>query len=222
MGVEFAIRHATTELIGSSPIPASIEAGIATAVPNPAIPSIKLPNPHPIISIMILLSPEMPASIFFIKSIAPVLSVRLYVKRAAIITRHIGHNAFRVPSSTAVEMFNTFILQYEKASAIVTSSAIPQALWLGILSLPSDNMSHAIGSMASAKFKNNMTDSLSKSIMIASTIADLECPIQRFLKTGEFGYYDSYKQSKPNIVFSHLKQGDCRHNQIIPSFEKLL
>jgi len=153
---------------------------------------------------------------------APVFSVRLYVKRAAIITRQIGHNAFKVPSSTAVEMFNTFILQYEKASAIVTSSAIPQALWLGILSLPSDNMSHAIGSMASAKFKNNMTDSLRKSTMIASTIADLECPIQRFLKTGEFGYYDSYKQSKTNIAFSHLKQGYCRHNQTIPSFEKRL
>ncbi|MGP1496541.1 MAG: hypothetical protein ACTTJG_07045, partial [Treponema sp.] len=83
-----------------------------------------------------------------------------------------------------MEAFNTFILQYEKASAIVISSAIPQALWLGILSLPSDNMSHAIGSMASAKFKNNMTDSLSKSTMIALTIADLECPIQRFWKTG--------------------------------------
>ena len=77
VGVEFTTRQAITARIGSRPIPASMEAGIATAVPKPAIPSMKFPNPHPMIRRRILSSMETPASIFLIRSMAPVFSVRL-------------------------------------------------------------------------------------------------------------------------------------------------
>ena len=128
VGVLFTTRHAVTARMGSSPIPASIEAGIATAVPNPAIPSMKFPNPQPIISINILLSSEIPASIFLIESIAPVLSVRLYVKRAAIITKQIGHNAFKTPSNAAVDVWTIFNFQYVTANTTVMINAMPHAL----------------------------------------------------------------------------------------------
>ena len=128
VGVLFTTRHAVTARMGSRPIPASIEAGIATAVPNPAIPSIKFPNPQPMISINILLSSEIPASIFLIESIASVLSVRLYVKRAAIITKQIGHSAFNTPSTAAVDVCIMFNFQYVTANTAVIIKAIPHAL----------------------------------------------------------------------------------------------
>ena len=77
VGVEFTTRQPSTALIGSSPIAASIDAGIATAVPKPAMPSIKFPNPHPMSNARTRLSLETPASIFFTDSIAPVFKVRL-------------------------------------------------------------------------------------------------------------------------------------------------
>ncbi|MGP1512248.1 MAG: hypothetical protein ACTTIT_07005 [Treponema sp.] len=42
------------------------------------------------------------------------------------------------------------------------------------------------------------------------------------LENGVYGYYDSYKQSKTNIAFPRLKQGNCRHSQTISSFKKRL
>ena len=77
VGVEFTTRQPTTAPIGSTPIPASMEAGIATAVPNPAIPSIKFPNPQPIRRSNTRLSLETLANIFLISSIAPVFKIRL-------------------------------------------------------------------------------------------------------------------------------------------------
>jgi len=77
VGVELTTRQAITARIGSRPIPTSMDAGMATAVPNPAMPSIKFPNPQPIIRRRTLSSMETPASIFFIKSMAPVSIVRL-------------------------------------------------------------------------------------------------------------------------------------------------
>ncbi len=77
VGVELTTRQPTTAPIGSSPIPASMEAGIATAVPNPAIPSIKLPKPQPIRRSSTRLSFETPANILLISSIAPVFKIRL-------------------------------------------------------------------------------------------------------------------------------------------------
>ena len=76
VGIELTTRHPTTTGTGSIPSAIRIPAGIATAVPNPAIPSIKWPNPHAIKRASTRWSAETPASIFLIFSIAPVSSVR--------------------------------------------------------------------------------------------------------------------------------------------------
>ena len=128
VGVVLATRQEITAANGFSPTPASIDAGIATAVPNPAIPSIKFPKPHPIISIKTLLSIETPASIFFIESIAPVRKIKLYVNKAAIITRQIGHSALSIPSNTPVTVQATLSFHKNIAKTIVRISAIVQAL----------------------------------------------------------------------------------------------
>lgn len=48
VGIELTTRHPTTTGTGSIHSAIRIPAGIATAVPHPAIPSIKWPNPHAI------------------------------------------------------------------------------------------------------------------------------------------------------------------------------
>ncbi len=111
VGVELTTRQAITESIGLTPIAANMDAGMATAVPNPAIPSMKLPNPHPIIRSNTLWSMETLASIFLINSIAPVSNVRLYVNKAATITRQIGHSALSIPSSPAVAVLTRLNFQ---------------------------------------------------------------------------------------------------------------
>ena len=46
VGTEFATKQAKIDFNGSKPTATIIAAGIATAVPKPAIPSIKLPKPQ--------------------------------------------------------------------------------------------------------------------------------------------------------------------------------
>ena len=77
VGVAFATRQATVAGIGENPSPQRIPAGIATAVPNPAIPSRNPPNPQPINSSRILRSFDTPVSTFLIFSILPVAIHRL-------------------------------------------------------------------------------------------------------------------------------------------------
>ena len=77
VGVELTTRQETTEATGFSPAPTIIDAGMATAVPKPAMPSMKLPKPQPISSARTRESEEMLPSICLILSIAPVSTVRL-------------------------------------------------------------------------------------------------------------------------------------------------
>ena len=56
VGVVFTIRSARTVVRGSKSRVTRIDAGIATAVPNPAMPSMKQPKPQPMIRPRILLS----------------------------------------------------------------------------------------------------------------------------------------------------------------------
>ena len=102
VGVELMTRQETIERIGSKPSPTRMPAGIATAVPKPAMPSMKLPKPQAMISMRTRLSVETLPSMALMVSIAPVFSVRLYVKSAAMITIMIGQNALRTPSRVAV------------------------------------------------------------------------------------------------------------------------
>ena len=66
------IRQITAAEMGSNPRPTIIAAGIATAVPKPAIPSIKLEKPQPRIRATIRLSLDTEPSIPLIISMAPV------------------------------------------------------------------------------------------------------------------------------------------------------
>ena len=75
VGVELTISSARTVGIGSKFRATRIDAGIATAVPNPAIPSMKHPKPHPMIRPRTRLSFDTLLSIALISSIAPVSSV---------------------------------------------------------------------------------------------------------------------------------------------------
>ena len=77
VGAAFTIRRAKTVGRASKPIATRIPAGIATAVPNPAIPSMKKPKPNPMIRARIRLSSETPDSIFFIVFMPPVFKDRL-------------------------------------------------------------------------------------------------------------------------------------------------
>ena len=58
-------------------------------------------------SAKILRSLEIEVIIWLITSIAPVLTHRLYVNTAAIITSTIGHSAMRKPSRLAVAAWST-------------------------------------------------------------------------------------------------------------------
>ncbi len=133
-----------------------MDAGIATAVPKPAMPSMKLPKPQPIIRARTRLSWETPPSIRLICSIAPVFRVRLYVNSAAIITRQMGHRAFSAPSRAAVATEGMPSFQYPAASAAEIRNAITQALCPAIFSPLSATISQRIGSIARRNFRNNI------------------------------------------------------------------
>ncbi len=77
VGNMLAIMHTMQASIGFIPIPASILAGIAIAVPKPAMPSRKPPKHHPTSRIKIRLSAETLVSICLMISIAPVFKDRL-------------------------------------------------------------------------------------------------------------------------------------------------
>ena len=102
VGVPFAIKHTRHENNGSNPNDTSILAGIATAVPKPAMPSINPPKHHAINKTSTRLSVEKDVIIDLITSMPPVLNDKRYVNTAAIITIIIGQIAINVPSNAAV------------------------------------------------------------------------------------------------------------------------
>ena len=77
VGIELTTRQPTTTGRGSMPRAIRIPAGIATAVPHPALPSMKCPKAHAITRARTRWSVETLASIFLIFSIAPVSRLRL-------------------------------------------------------------------------------------------------------------------------------------------------
>ena len=70
-----ATRHMRTALSGSNPTPTRIAVGIATAVPKPAMPSMKLPNPQTMMSAWTRRSSVISASPARIVAIAPEATV---------------------------------------------------------------------------------------------------------------------------------------------------
>ena len=70
VGILLATRHASMALTGLNPNAINIDDGIATAVPNPAIPSRKPPKHQPINITRIRLSSDTDVIIFLITSMA--------------------------------------------------------------------------------------------------------------------------------------------------------
>ena len=128
VGVPFATRQTRQDNRGEKPRPASMPAGIAMAVPNPAIPSIKPPKHQPISNTRIRLSLDTLVIICLMTSILPVYRERLYVNTAAIITRMIGHNAIAKPSSAAVAVSSAGSFHTAIASMPATIIATKLAL----------------------------------------------------------------------------------------------
>ena len=77
VGVPLAMRHTRMDVMGSMPSASSMEAGMATAVPKPAMPSMKLPKHQAMRMVRMRLSEETEASMALIVSMAPVLTHRL-------------------------------------------------------------------------------------------------------------------------------------------------
>ena len=110
VGVEFAIRHIKAAFNGLNPNETIIAAGIATAVPYPAIPSINPPNPQARTNACALLSVVIFPSIFLTVSIFPVFTDRSYANNAAMTTNPIGIHATANPSSIEASIPCTGIL----------------------------------------------------------------------------------------------------------------
>ena len=77
VGVALATRHTRAAWMGLKPRPHRMPAGIATAVPKPAIPSMNPPKPQAMMSTSTRLSQVTAVSIRLMVSIAPVRTVRL-------------------------------------------------------------------------------------------------------------------------------------------------
>ena len=102
VGVPLAIKQTKQENKGPKPKDTSIEAGMAMAVPNPAIPSIKPPKHQAINKTRIRLSLDTDVIICLMISMPFVSQHKLYVNTAAMMTKMIGHIAIRMPSSAAL------------------------------------------------------------------------------------------------------------------------
>ena len=146
VGKALASIHTRQAVRGFIPMPASMEAGMAMAVPKPAMPSMKPPKHQPMRSTSTRWSAETLVSICLMTSMAPVRNVRLYVKIAAMMTRIMGHRAEAKPSRAEVAQSMTGILQRNSASTMVMSRAPKHALWPAIFSPVSATISQMIGS----------------------------------------------------------------------------
>lgn len=102
VGTELATRQTRMALIGSKPMATNIEAGIAIAVPKPAMPSMKAPKPQPMSRARTRRSLLTVVNMCLTMSMLLVYSVRLYVKIAAMMTSKIGQHARATPSRAAV------------------------------------------------------------------------------------------------------------------------
>ena len=154
------IKQITADAIGSNPSPTIMAAGIATAVPKPAIPSMKLPKHQPRINAATRLSLDTDASMFLITSIPPVRRLRLYTNMAPNIMIPIGQMAARAPSNAPVPTSTTDIPYTAIHSTAVMIRPMPQALKPDILNAVIEMISHAIGIIARITC-NNITLSLS-------------------------------------------------------------
>ncbi len=77
VGTPLASRHERMAVTGLMPRATSMEAGMATALPKPAMPSRKPPKHQPMRMVSTRLSEDTPMSWALMTSMAPVCTVRL-------------------------------------------------------------------------------------------------------------------------------------------------
>ncbi len=145
VGTPFAIKQTKQENKAGNPNPTSIPAGIAIAVPKPAIPSMNPPKHQATNRTRSRLSLVTEVIICLINSIAPVLTVKLYVKTAATITTTIGQRAIKKPSRAAVLVSMTGSFQTNKASKKATIIEPHAAFQVGHFSSVKATINHKIG-----------------------------------------------------------------------------
>ena len=148
VGTPFANKQTRQLNKGLKPKPTNMLAGIAMAVPKPAIPSMNPPKHHAINKTMMRRSLLTDAIICLMISIAPVRNVRLYVKTAAMITIMIGHTAIAKPSARADAISMIGICQYVMARMALMIKEPIAALNVGHLKRVNATISHRIGNNA--------------------------------------------------------------------------
>ena len=137
-------------------------AGMATAVPKPAMPSIKPPKHQATSSASRRRSLLMEVIMPPITSMAPVRTHRLYVKTAAIITSTMGHRAIKKPSSEAVAICAAGRCHHAKARTHERTNEPMAAFQAGHLKHSSITTSQMIGTRAS----KNAATSMGKSSLV--------------------------------------------------------
>ena len=153
VGTPLAIRQTKHENNGSKPKATSILAGMAMAVPKPAIPSINPPKHHATNKTKIRLSLETLVIICLMISIPRVRNDKLYVNTAAIMTTIIGHSAIKKPSPAALIVFRKLWCQIamDKSAEIIKEPKA--ALYVGHPSTVSANISHKMGQSPKIKYR---------------------------------------------------------------------
>ena len=145
VGTPLAIKHTKHENNGLKPNATSMLAGIAIAVPNPAIPSIKPPKHHATSNTKIRLSLETLVIICLMISMPRVRKDKLYVNTAAIMTTIIGHKAIKNPSQAAVKVFRKLCCQIAMDKSAEINKDPNAALYVGQFNTVSANISHKMG-----------------------------------------------------------------------------
>ena len=123
-------------------------AGMATAVPKPAMPSMNPPKHQAMSRARIRRSLEMEVIICPITSMAPVLTHRLYVNTAAMMTSTMGHRAMRKPSRLALATCPAGMPHHAMASAQEMTNDPIAAFHAGHLKTSSMTTNHRMGASA--------------------------------------------------------------------------
>lgn len=148
VGTELATRQAKIDFSGWNPRPTIIAAGIATAVPKPAMPSMNAPKPHAKRMDKIRISGLTEVNIVLMVSMAFVSTTRLYVKIAAVITNKIGQIANATPSNAPDAIIPASLPYGTTATIKEITTATKHAFHAGTFNTANATISHRIGNNA--------------------------------------------------------------------------
>ena len=148
VGTALATRQATMDFRGLKPTATIMAAGMATAVPKPAMPSMKSPKPQARRSASTRISEVTEESMVLMVSMAFVCTTRLYVKIAAVMTRRIGQMARAAPSTAPAAMCTGCWLNGGITARMKEMiAATEQAFHAAIFNTASATISHRMGTI---------------------------------------------------------------------------